>query len=49
MCYADDIGIDEVVSGMEKYKRRYGGMYWEPAPLLKELAQSGKNFATWSK
>ena len=49
MCYADEIGLEKVVSGMEKFKARYGDMYWEPAPLLKELAQSGKKFADWSK
>ena len=49
MCYADEIGLDTVIAGMEKYKARYGDMYWEPAPLLKELSQSGKQFADWSK
>ena len=49
MCYADEIGLDKVIAGMEKYKARYGDMYWEPAPLLKELSQSGKQFADWSK
>ena len=48
MCYADEIGLDTVIAGMEKYKARYGDMYWEPAPLLKELSQSGKQFADWS-
>ena len=49
MCYADEIGLDKVIAGMEKYKARYGDMYWEPAPLLKELSQLGKQFADWSK
>lgn len=49
MCYADEVGLDKVIAGMEKYKARYGDMYWEPAPLLKELSQSGKQFADWSK
>lgn len=49
MCYADEVGLDKVIAGMEKYKARYGDMYWEPAPLLKELSKSGKQFADWSK
>ena len=27
MCYADEIGLDKVIAGMEKYKARYGDMY----------------------
>jgi hypothetical protein len=33
---------------MEKYRARYGDLYWKPAPLLAKLAASGQTFAQWS-
>ncbi len=48
MHYGDAVGLDKVVAAMEKYRARYGDMYWTPAPLLVELAQAGKTFDDWS-
>jgi hypothetical protein len=33
---------------MDKYRARYGDLYWTPAPLLAKLAASGQTFAQWS-
>ena len=48
MQYADAVGLDKVVAAMEKYRKRYGDLYWKPAPLLAKLAASGQSFAQWS-
>jgi len=48
MQYADTIGLGQVVAAMEKYRARYGDLYWKPAPLLAKLAASGQTFAQWS-
>ena len=46
MQYGDEVGLDKVVAAMEKYRERYGDTYWKPAPLLKQLADEGKTFAS---
>jgi 3-hydroxyacyl-CoA dehydrogenase len=48
MHYGDAVGLDKVVAAMEKYRKRYGDTYWKPAPLLAELAKSGKTFDQWA-
>ena len=48
MQYADEVGLKTVVAGMEKYRKRYGSLYWTPAPLLKELADAGSSFGAWA-
>lgn len=48
MHYGDAMGLDKVVAAMEKYRKRYGDQYWTPAPLLAELAKSGKTFSDWA-
>jgi 3-hydroxyacyl-CoA dehydrogenase len=48
MQYADEVGLKAVVAGMEKYRKRYGDLYWTPAPLLKELADAGSSFSAWA-
>ncbi|WP_340678718.1 3-hydroxyacyl-CoA dehydrogenase NAD-binding domain-containing protein [Paraglaciecola sp.] len=48
MQYADEIGLLTVYEAMCKYRDELGeyGQHWfEPAPLLKKLAQQGKRFA----
>jgi 3-hydroxyacyl-CoA dehydrogenase len=45
MRYADTVGLSNVVAAMEKYRERYGDMYWTPAPLLKRLAEEGGSFS----
>ena len=48
MHYGDAVGLDKVVAAMEKYRARYGDLWWTPAPLLAELAGSGKSFTQWA-
>jgi 3-hydroxyacyl-CoA dehydrogenase len=48
MHYGDAVGLEEVVAAMEKYRARYGSLWWTPAPLLAELAGSGRSFAEWA-
>jgi len=49
MFFADTIGLQTVLEGMEKYRARYGDLYWTPAPLLQRLATAGSTFAEWSR
>ena len=48
MHYADSLGLGRVHSAMQKYRARYGDLYWTPAPLIEKLAKSGKTFAQWN-
>jgi len=41
--YADHIGAPELVKRLEKYSSRFGARY-EPAPLLRQMAQRGESF-----
>lgn len=49
MFYADEIGLDTVVAGLEKYAARGLAPDFRPAKLLKELAQKGSTFASWQR
>ncbi|MYN13873.1 3-hydroxyacyl-CoA dehydrogenase [Pusillimonas sp. TS35] len=44
--YADRIGLDTVLKGLRKYQAEHGAIYWRPADLLIELAESGRGFYT---
>ena len=44
MCYADTVGLPNVVMAMEKYAKARHGDAWKPAPLLVMLAAEGKSF-----
>jgi 3-hydroxyacyl-CoA dehydrogenase len=44
MWYADTVGLNRVYERVVQFQREFGN-HWEPAPLLKELARSGKKFA----
>jgi 3-hydroxyacyl-CoA dehydrogenase len=46
MFYADSIGTKTIYETMKKLYNQHGDML-EPAPLLEELAKSGKSFADW--
>ncbi len=48
MQYADEVGLDKVYAAMQKYRGRYGDLYWTSAPLIERLAKSGQTFAQWS-
>lgn len=52
MQYADEIGVDKIYQAMCKYRDElgeYGGFWFEPAPLIKQLAEQGKSFASLGK
>ena len=47
MAYADEIGLNTVLSAMNNLRKElgdYGERWFKPAPLLKRLAQEGKSF-----
>jgi len=49
MKYADMAGLDNVLAAVEKYRARYGDLWWAPAPLLERLARSGSSFREWNE
>ena len=44
MFYAETVGLDKVYARICEFERLHGE-FWRPAPLLKQLAESGKTFA----
>ena len=44
MWYADTVGLDKVYRRISEFHQRHGEL-WEPAPVLKRLAEEGKTFA----
>jgi 3-hydroxyacyl-CoA dehydrogenase len=46
MWYADTVGLKNVYTRVREFQLRYGHL-WEPAPLLKKLAEEGRTFADW--
>jgi 3-hydroxyacyl-CoA dehydrogenase len=48
MWYADTVGLEKVLARVEEFHRRHGEL-WEPAPLLKRLAEQRKSFAEFAK
>jgi 3-hydroxyacyl-CoA dehydrogenase len=51
MFYADTLGLRNVYEEIASLRARLParlGHYWQPAPLLKELAESGRTFGEWS-
>ena len=49
MYYADGIGLDTVLAGINKYRERFGDLYWTPAARLEKLASGKKTFADWDR
>jgi 3-hydroxyacyl-CoA dehydrogenase len=49
MFYADTIGLKPLLEGMLKYRKTFGPMHWEPAPLLVRLANEGKTVSQWER
>jgi 3-hydroxyacyl-CoA dehydrogenase len=47
MYYADQIGLKQVYDKICEFRDRDCEQYWQPAPLLKQLAEAGKTFAEW--
>jgi 3-hydroxyacyl-CoA dehydrogenase len=48
MWYADTVGLKKVYNRILEFRREHGDI-WEPAPLLKQLAEQGKSFADYSR
>jgi 3-hydroxyacyl-CoA dehydrogenase len=46
MWYADTIGLRKILDRILSFQREHGEL-WEPAPLLRQLAESGRTFASW--
>lgn len=44
MFYADRVGLPKVLEIVRKYQRVQGPQYWEPAPLLEDLASTQDSF-----
>jgi 3-hydroxyacyl-CoA dehydrogenase len=47
MWYADTVGLKKVYDRICEFQVQHGEL-WEPAPLLKQLAEEGKTFAEFS-
>ena len=46
MLYADAVGLPNVVRALKRFAAEPGAdASWQPAPLLVELAEAGKNFS----
>jgi 3-hydroxyacyl-CoA dehydrogenase len=48
MWYADTVGLQRVYERVCEFQKEHGEL-WEPAPLLKRLAEAGKTFAEFDK
>jgi 3-hydroxyacyl-CoA dehydrogenase len=46
MWYADCIGLKTILQRIQEFQRVHGEL-WEPAPLLRDLAEQGRTFAQW--
>jgi 3-hydroxyacyl-CoA dehydrogenase len=46
MFWADQVGLKTLRDRMLEFRRGSGDAFWEPAPLLNRLADSGKGFTT---
>jgi len=44
MWYADTVGLKKVYERVREFHQQHGAI-WQPAPLLKELAETGRTFA----
>ena len=48
MWYADTVGLKNVLARINEFHAQHGEL-WEPAPLLKQLAEEGRSFADLDK
>lgn len=49
MFYADTVGLKNVLARIEEFEKQHGPELWGPAPLLKQLANSGQSFGKFDK
>ncbi len=48
MWYANDVGLKKVYERVCEFEKQFGEI-WKPAPLLKKLAEEGKNFEAFDR
>ena len=48
MWYADTVGAEKVYDRILEFQKQHGEI-WEPAPLLKQLAEQGKKFSDFTR
>jgi 3-hydroxyacyl-CoA dehydrogenase len=48
MWYADTVGLKKVYDRVVEFEKQHGEV-WQPAPLLKHLAEQGKTFAEFTR
>ncbi len=48
MWYADTVGLKKVFERVKEFEQQHGH-WWQPAPLLKQLAEQGGSFAQWDE
>ncbi|WP_249673746.1 3-hydroxyacyl-CoA dehydrogenase NAD-binding domain-containing protein [Pseudomonas abieticivorans] len=46
MFYADQVGLATVLAKVREFHQRLGA-WWQPAPLLEQLAAQGRTFSEW--
>ena len=49
MCYADQMGLKDVYEKILEFQEQHGEKNWQPANLLRELAESDGSFAAWDR
>jgi 3-hydroxyacyl-CoA dehydrogenase len=49
MFYSELIGLDALLKGIENFRKEFGPMHWEPAPLLVDLVKKRKTIADWEQ
>ena len=48
MCYADEVGLGNVVARIKRFEELDGDQNWQVSPLLAQLAQDGSSLASYS-
>jgi len=47
MFYAETLGLDRLLDGIQRLAHELGPLHWQPAPLLMELVRDGSSIADW--
>ena len=47
MHWGDSVGLGKVAARMRQFADESGSPFWQPSPLLAELADAGKSFSDW--
>jgi 3-hydroxyacyl-CoA dehydrogenase len=49
MFYADTVGLPKILARIAEFEKKHGADLWSPAPLLKQLSESGKTFKDFDR